>query len=292
VEATAKVYELSSDPQYEKVMSATSHLTGQKINRAVHVHRSIEDNLLRLEMARLTSQKLGTCNYRCPCAEGLTPLASVTWEMDQKLGTEYNKRFNEFLRHIQEEDLVCSVASVDAKGDRSKRPLEQDPDMCLRIVEKKNDGIVVRGAKPQVTGAYAADELIVMVSLNCKKGEEDYALIFAVPAGTEGITYICQYSPYTAERILENDVSLLGNPYGQRETAMVIFEDVFVPWERVFLCGEIGFVPVIAERFLRLHSAHSGSCKSGFLDLIIGASQLVTEYTGLKGLPNIRQINI
>jgi 4-hydroxybutyryl-CoA dehydratase/vinylacetyl-CoA-Delta-isomerase len=70
---------------------------------------------------------------------------------------------------------------------------------------------------------------------------------------------------------------------------MVIFEDVFVPWERVFLCGEIGFVPVIAERFMRLHSAHGGSCKSGFLDLIIGASQLAVEYTGLKGLPNIRQ---
>ena len=289
VDATAKVYELSLNPEYADTMTATSHLTGQTINRATHVHQSIDDMLTRIEMARLTSQKLGTCNYRCPGGECLTPLASITWEMDEKLGTEYNKRFNAFLRHVQENDLVCSAAGTDARGDRSKGPLDQDPDMYLRVVEQKSDGIVVRGAKPHVTGAYAAHEHVVMSIFARSPEEKDYALAFAVPNEAEGLTYICQYSPFTAERLLEKDVSLLGNPYGQRETAMVVFDNVFVPWERVFFCGEVDFVPVVADRFLRVHGTNcSGGCKTGWIDLIIGACQLIIEYSGLHPFPHIR----
>jgi len=291
VDTTAKVYELSADPAYQDLMTTTSHLTGQRINRAVHVHRSVEDNLARVKMARFTSQKLGTCNYRCPGAEAITPLAGLTWEVDHTLGTEYNKRFNNFLKHLQENDLVCSTCAIDPKGDRSKRVLDQDPDIYIRIVEKKSDGIVIRGAKPQVTGSYAAHEHLVLFTLDCHRGEEDYAIAFAVPNETEGLTYICQYSPYTAERIMhKGDISLLGNPYGQRETAMVVFDDVFVPWERVFFCGEVDFIPDFFNRFFRLHGAHcSGGCKPGWVDLIIGASQLIIEYSGLQHLPHIRE---
>jgi 4-hydroxybutyryl-CoA dehydratase/vinylacetyl-CoA-Delta-isomerase len=136
IDATARVYELTTDPEYADIMTATSHLTGEPISRALHIHQSREDLFKRLEMARLSSQKLGTCNYRCPGNEMLPSLAATTWEIDQDKGTEYHQRFNEYMRHAQENDLVVSGSVTDPKGDRSKRPLEQDPDFYVHVVEK------------------------------------------------------------------------------------------------------------------------------------------------------------
>jgi len=137
IEATARVYDLTTDPEYTDTMTATSHLTGEPISRALHIHQSKEDLFKRLDMARLGSQKLGTCNYRCPGNEMLPSLAATTWEIDHDKGTEYHQRFNEYLRYAQENDLVVSGSVTDPKGDRSKRPLEQDPDFYVHVVEKR-----------------------------------------------------------------------------------------------------------------------------------------------------------
>ncbi len=136
IEATAKVYELTLDPRYADIMTAQSHLTNETISRSLHVHQSRQDLEKRLEMARLSSQKLGTCNYRCPGNEMLPGLAATTWEIDKDKGTEYYKRFTEYLKYVQKEDLVVSGSVTDTKGDRSKRPLEQDPDSYVHVVEK------------------------------------------------------------------------------------------------------------------------------------------------------------
>jgi len=202
IEATAKIYDLTLDPQYSNIMAAKSHLTDETISRSLHIHQSCQDIEKRLEMARLSSQKLGTCNYRCPGNEMLPALASSTWEMDRDRdrGTEYHKRFTEYLKYIQKGDLVVSGSVTDTKGDRSKRPLDQDPDSYVHVVEKRPDGIIVSGAKQHATGAYAADESLILPGLSCRKGEEDYAIAFAVPNGSEVVTYIGQYNPYSMER--------------------------------------------------------------------------------------------
>ena len=206
IDATARVYELTMDPLYADVMTATSHLTGEKISRSLHIHQSNQDIEKRLEMARLSSQKLGTCNYRCPGNEMLPSLAATTWEVDQDTGTEYHSRLNEYLRYAQENDLVVSGSVTDTKGDRSKRPFEQDPDSYVHVVEKRADGIVVSGAKQHATGAYAADETLVLPGLSCRKGEENYALAFVIPNGSEGMTYVAQYNPLSAEREQTEDI--------------------------------------------------------------------------------------
>jgi len=240
IDSTARVYELTTDPEYADTMTAKSHLTGEPISRALHIHQSKEDLFKRLDMARLSSQKLGTCNYRCPGNEMLPSLAATTWEIDHDRGTEYHQRFNAFMRYAQENDLVVSGSVTDPKGDRSKRPLEQDPDFYVHVVEKKADGIVVNGAKQHATGAYAADETLVLPGISCKKGEEEYALAFVIPNGTKGVTYIGQYNPFSVEREYEKEPRVLGNPlYGQRETCLIVFDHVFVPWDRVFMCGEV-----------------------------------------------------
>ena len=289
VEATAKVYELTLDPQYDDIMTATSHLTGETISRSLHIHQSTQDIEKRLEMARLSSQKLGTCNYRCPGNEMLPGLAATTWEMDKDTGTEYYKRFTDYLMYAQGEDLVVSGSVTDTKGDRSKRPLEQDPDSYVHVVEKKSDGIIVSGAKQHATGAYAADESLILPGLSCRKGEEDYALAFAIPNGAEGVTYIGQHNSYSVEREHVDDIRYIGNPiYGQRETCLIVFDRVFVPWERVFMCGEIGYTQRFIARFAKTHRMNcGGACKVGFMDLIIGATQIIAEYHGLSKASHI-----
>ncbi len=291
IDATARVYELTMDPEHADIMTAESHLTGEPISRALHIHQSKEDLFKRLDMARLSSQKLGTCNYRCPGNEMLPSLAATTWEIDHDKGTRYHGRFNDYMRYAQEHDLVVSGSVTDPKGDRSKRPLEQDPDLYIRVVEKRADGIVVNGAKQHATGAYAADETLVLPGISSKAGEEDYAVAFVVPNGAPGVTYIGQYNPFSAEREWETDIRFLGNPaYGQRETCLVVFDHVFVPWDRVFMCGEVEYTQRFITRFAKTHRMNcGGACKVGFMDLIIGAAKLMAEYNGLSNASHIAQ---
>jgi len=158
------------------------------------------------------------------------------------------------MKYAQAEDLVVSGSVTDPRGDRSKRPLEQDPDSYIHVVEKRAGGIVVNGAKQHATGAYAADETLVLPGLSGRRGEEAYAVAFVIPNGTEGMTYIGQHNPYTAEREGAEDIHSIGNPiYGQRETCLIVFDHVFVPWERVFLCGEVEFTQILITRFAKTH---------------------------------------
>jgi 4-hydroxybutyryl-CoA dehydratase/vinylacetyl-CoA-Delta-isomerase len=291
VEATAKLYELAAHPQHERVMIARSHLTGEKINRNLHVNRSAEDLGQRAEMALLTSQTLGTCNYRCVGCDAINALASVSYEMDRSKGTVYSQRFNSFLRNVQEKDLSVSGAVTDAKGDRAKKILEGDPDMYVHVVQRRSEGIVVRGAKLHQSGAFAAHQTVVIPGGALRKGEEDYAVAFAVPNSAPGITYILQYNALSAEREQAEDILHLGNPqFGQRETCLMVFDDVFVPNESVFMCGEAEFAGALIQRFAKTHRMNcGGACKVGFADIIIGAAQLAAEYAGTDKAPHIRE---
>ncbi|MFX0195267.1 MAG: 4-hydroxyphenylacetate 3-hydroxylase N-terminal domain-containing protein [Candidatus Hodarchaeota archaeon] len=293
VEATAKIYELANDPQYEEVMTTKSHLLeNEKISRANHPCRSTRDLELRLQMALLTAQALGTCNYRCPGSDAITALSSTTWEMDRELGTNYHERLNHFLGLIQQKDLACSAGLTDAKGDRSKRPGEQeDPDVYVRIVDRQDDGIVVRGAKLHQSGAIAVNYTFVLPGRALNPDEEDYAVSFVVPNSSKGLTYIAQWTPFSAERMMTEDYAELGNPkYGVRETSMVIFDDVFVPWNNVFMCGETAYAGKLISRFARMHRMNcGGACKVGFADLIIGATAGIAEYQGIAKSSKIRE---
>ena len=292
VMANAAIYELAEDPKYKEIMVATSHLTGEPINRNLNVARNIHDLDMRQEMALLTSQTVGTCNYRCVGCDALNGLAATTWEMDRDLKTKYNERFNKWLAFAQANDLAVSGAITDAKGDRKKRPSQQDdPDTFIHLVEKREDGIVVRGIKVSQSGAIGSHETLVLPGGALKEGEEAFALCFAVQNGAPGLTYICQYNAYSAEREFCEDESEIGNPvFGQRETSTMVFDNVFIPWERVFLFGETKFCGRMVTRFAKAHRMNcGGACKVGFSDLIIGGTVLAAEYTGVDKVPHIQE---
>ena len=193
---------------------------------------------------------------------------------------------------MQKKDLSVAGALTEPRGSRSKKIVDwPDPYLALKVVEKNDKGIVVRGAKINISGAYASHELVVLPQGAHSEAEADYAVAFATPTDAPGITYVCQYSPYSAERDLADNLEELGNPvFGQRETAMVIFDNVFVPWERVFHCGEFNYSGKMVARFARTHRMTcGGTCKVGFMNQIIGASKLIQEYKGLEKVSHINE---
>lgn len=292
VEANKASYQWALDPQYQDIMTCYSPLTGERVNRYTHVSASVEDLISKATAGTFTAEMLGTCIYRCVGYDAMHALEATTWEMDQKLGTEYHPRFIEYLKMVQKRDLSVAGALTEPRGSRKKKTLDwPDPYLSLKIVDRSSDGIVVRGAKINISGAFASHELIVLPQSSHSEGEEDYAVAFAVPVDTKGITYICQYSPYSAERDQTDDIYELGNPmFGQRETSMVVFDNVFVPWERVFHCGEYKYSGKIVGRFARTHRMTcGGTCKVGFMNQIIGACKLVQEYKGLDSVAHINE---
>jgi len=292
VESNKASYAWALDPKYKDVMSCYSPLIDGMVNRYTHVSTGIEDLVKKAEAGTFTAERLGTCIYRCVGYDAFHALAATTWEMDQDLGTTYHSRFMEFLKMVQENDLSVAGALTEPRGRRDKKTLDwPDPYLSLKVVEKNDAGIVVRGAKINISGAFASHELVVMPQSSHRKGEEDYAVAFATPTDADGITYVCQFSPYSAEREMADDLYELGNPvFGQRETSMVIFDNVFVPWERVFHCGEVQYSGKIVMRFAKTHRMTcGGTCKVGFMNQIIGASKLIQEYKGLDKVPHINE---
>jgi 4-hydroxybutyryl-CoA dehydratase/vinylacetyl-CoA-Delta-isomerase len=292
VEANKASYEWALDPRYKDIMTCYSPLIDDVVNRYTYVSASNEDLVKKAEAGTFTAEMLGTCIYRCVGYDSFHSLASTTWEMDRDLGTEYRPRFMEYLKMVQTKDLSVAGALTEARGSRSKKTLDwKDPYLSLKIVDKNKDGIVVRGAKINISGAYASHEMMVLPQAAHFKGEEDYAVAFATPVDAKGITFVCQYTPYSAERDLADDIEELGNPvFGQRETSLVVFDNVFVPWDRVFHCGEYQYSVKFVTRFARTHRMTcGGTCKVGFMNQIIGASKLIQEYKGLEKAAHINE---
>ena len=239
--AVAATYELAHKPEYEEIMTAKSHLTGKKINRFTHIHQSVDDLVKKSKMGRLMGSLTACCFQRCVGMDALNALSITTHAIDAKYGTEYNKRFLKYLEYVQENDLICDGAMTDPKGDRSLPPNKQaDPDIFLHVVEERPDGIVVSGAKAHQTGAVNSHEIIVMPTITMREEDKDYAVSFALPSDAEGITYIMGRQSCDTRK-LEGMTFDRGNMFFGGHEALVVFDDVFVPWERVFMYKEYEF---------------------------------------------------
>ena len=285
--AVAATYENALKPEYEDIMTATSHLTGNKINRFTHIHQSVEDLVKKSKMGRLLGSLTACCFQRCVGMDTLNALSITTYAIDAKYGTSYNKRFLAYLKYVQENDLVCTGAMTDPKGDRSLAPSKQpDPDMFLHVIEERQDGIVVNGAKLHQTGAVNSHEIIVMPTLTMREADRDYAVSFALPSDTEGISYIVGRQSCDTRK-LEGVTFDRGNMYYGGHEALVIFDRVFVPWERVFMCREYEFTTQLVENFAAYHR-QSYACKVGVGDVLIGATQTIAEYNGVENASHVK----
>ena len=281
-------YDAAHDPQYEELMIATSHLTGKKINRFTNIHQSTEDLVKKVKMQRLLGQKTAACFQRCVGMDAFNAVYSTTYDIDQKYGTAYHENFINFLKVAQEEDLVTDGAMTDPKGDRSLPPSQQaDPDLFLHVVERREDGIIVRGAKAHQTGMVNSHEVLVMPTISMREEDKDYAVSFAVPVDADGIKII--YGRQSCDtRKLEEGTLDTGNPKFGGHEALVIFDNVFVPNERIFMCGEYDFSGILVERFAGFHRQSYGGCKVGVGDVLIGATALAAEYSGVAKASHVK----
>lgn len=290
VAAAAVTYDLAHDARFQDLGATTSHLTGARINRFTHIHQSADDLVAKVRMLRALGQLTGTCFQRCVGFDALNALYGVTFEIDQKKGTGYHQRLVSFLKHVQANDLMCDGAMTDTKGDRSLPPHKQpDPDQYLHVVEKRADGIVVRGAKAHQTGAINSHEIIVMPTAALGPEDQDYAVSFAVPADAPGLMYIFGRQSNDQRRLEDGEIDRGNARYGiVGGEALAVFDDVFVPWERVFMCGEHEFAGLLVERFASYHRQNYGGCKAGVADVLIGASVALAEYQGVAKASHVR----
>lgn len=289
INCVAMTYELANDPEYVDLMTAKSSLTGETINRFSHLHQSTDDLRKKVKMQRLLGQKTASCFQRCVGMDAFNAIYSTTFETDKKYGTEYHKRFTEYLKFVQENDLTIDGAMTDPKGDRSKSPsAQEDQDMFLRIVEKRADGIVVRGAKTHQTGSINSHEHLVMPTISMTEEDKSFAVCFAVPSDADGIFMIYgRQSCDTRKMEAGADVDLGNKNFGGQE-ALVVFDDVFIPTDRIFLCEEWDFAGMLVERFAGYHRQSYGGCKVGVGDVIIGAAALAADYNGANKASHIK----
>lgn len=279
IEAVAETYALAHEPEHAELATVHSELVGRRVNRFTALFRSPEDLIRKIELQRVLGRRTGTCFQRCVGMDGVNAAFLGTWTA----GPQAHERFVAWLRGVQERDEMLCGAMTDPKGDRSKRPTDQ-PDAFLRIVERRPDGIVIRGCKLHQTGAANAHQLLVMPGQTFRKGEEDFAVACAVPADAPGVVMVLGRQP-SDERKGGPDA---GNArYGGQEV-VVWFEDVFVPTERVFLDGQLDAASALLEAFAGYHRASYGGCKPGNLDVLVGASAALAEEHGVRGASHVR----
>ncbi|RDE15455.1 MAG: 4-hydroxybutyryl-CoA dehydratase [Candidatus Thorarchaeota archaeon] len=291
INSVALTYDLANDPQYRDLMTAKSILTGNTINRFCHLHQSTEDLQTKVKMLRLIGQKCGTCFQRCVGMDALNSVFLTTHEIDKKHGTNYHERFIEYVKLAEGKDWTIDGAMTDPKGDRSKRPSEQvDPDIYVHVVQRREDGVVIRGAKAHQTGAINSHGHLIMPTLNMREDDHDYAICCAVPADAHGITYYYGRQSSDQRRLdvsPEGDIDC-GNPvYGGQE-CLVVYDNVFVPNERIFMDGETTFTPRLVESFAAYHRQSYGGCKVGVGDILIGAAATIAQYNGVLQASHIR----
>jgi 4-hydroxybutyryl-CoA dehydratase / vinylacetyl-CoA-Delta-isomerase len=219
--------------------------------------------------------------------DAINSMFSVTYDMDAKDGTGYHERFKEWLAQIQGLNLVLGGAMTDPKGDRSKGPsAQEDPDVFLRVVERRADGIVIRGAKAHQTGALNSHWMIAMPTMRLTEADRDYAVVCAVPVDAPGITYVYGRQASDTRAMEDNDIDV-GNACFAGQEVLVIFEDVFVPTQHVFMDGEWQYAGPLVERFTSYHR-RSYVCKTGVGDVLIGAAALAAEYNGVPDASHIK----
>ena len=290
VRSAAMTYALASKKEYRDLATATSHLTGHTISRFTHVHQNVGDLIKKVKLLRLLGQKTGTCFQRCVGFDGINAVYSVAYETDQKYGTDYLERFKKWLIYIQDENLMVVGAMTDPKGDRSKGPADQpDPDQYVHVVERRSDGIVIRGAKLHMTGAVNSHEILVMPTTAMDERSKDYAIVCAVPVDAPGVTMIFGRQTSDDRRDKRERIDVGKPSFGSvGGEALIAFEDVFVPKDRIFMNGETALTGALVYRFAAHHRANYGACKTGLMDVLIGAVSYLTQVQGTDKGSHVR----
>jgi len=276
-------YDLANDPKWSEDFTSWSTLIDEKVSWWNAIPETTEDVLqLVRNIKNVTSKKY--CVFCMGLA--LDVLWAITYDMDKEIGTKYHHNLQGFFKEIQKDDLRFCMGVMDAKGDRGVKPGKQsDPDVHMRIVEKNDKGIVVRGCKAHVSGGPVTHRIVVIPCRAYGADEEEFVVSFALPTNTPGIKYIVRPSAGPIEK--KEMTSPLSSEVGWLE-CFTVFDDVFVPWENVFMCGEWEYTDPLMRCFSAYVRLTKGVCVSARTDIFIGASALVSQVNGIEKAGHVK----
>ncbi len=281
-------YHLADDPAHRALCVVAEG--GREYSRYYQLPRSADDLIKRSALIELATAKGETLVVLIKeiGTDALFGLLRVSRDIDAKHGTTYERRVRTFYEHCRDNDLAVAVAQTDVKGDRSRGPSAQDdPDLYLRIVDRRNDGIVVRGAKAHTSVSTNANELIVLPTRAMTEADRAYAVSFAVPVNTPGLVLLASAFDSMAPQAAESE-----HPISVRHKMMettTVFNDVFVPWDRVFLAGEHEFAGPVALAFVEHHRFTAISYKLPLVDALVGSAWLMAEMNGITKAGHVRE---
>ena len=285
VNAIGMTYDFARLTEHREYALAEQHTSGRTVNRFVHINRDTEDLLSKLEYVRALCQLTG-CAMRYLTMDGLNALYQSTYQIDSTCNTEYSSRLIEQMHRIQDNDLTVGIAMTDAKGDRSLRQNEPPkPDSLVRIVARRPAGIEISGVKAIVTAAPYVHELFVLPGRNMKREDKDFAVACQVPIDAQGLTIIARPAGRPGDTAAQ-----FSSRFGQ-STGVCVFENVFVPYDRVYMCGEWEHSEHLTKTYANHHRHTCIGARAGFGDLLIGASAMMIETNGLdvEAEPHLRE---
>jgi 4-hydroxybutyryl-CoA dehydratase / vinylacetyl-CoA-Delta-isomerase len=276
VNAIGLTYDFALNKDFSQWMAATEQSSGEVVNRFMHINRSSQDLLDKLEAVRVVCQYSG-CAQRYLGQDGLNAIYETVHRVDAEHNTEYGQRFMHYLHEVQKNDISLGLAMTDGKGDRKKRPSEQsNKKSYVHISERRADGIVISGAKSIVTGAPYVHEFLVLPCRKMNEEDKDFAVCCAVPIDAKGLTIITRPAGRPG-----NESAKFSAKFAQ-SVGVVVFEDVFVPWEKVFLAGEYEHSQHLTTSFAAHHRHSCIGARAGFGDLLIGAGNLMADANGVQ----------
>lgn len=276
-------YEMAESDAYRDL--ATFEQDGEQHSAYYRIPRTTEDLLNRSKLIEAATAEGDTLVVLIKeiGTDALFALLSVTAEFDDPT---YHERARTFYEHCRDHDLALAVAQTDVKGDRVKRPAQQtDPDMYVRVVERRPDGVVVRGAKAHTSVVTNTNEVIVLPTRAMGADEQDWAIAFALPVNTPGLRFIASPFGDNASHEGERPISAVRK---MMET-ITIFDDVFVPNDRIFLDGDTAAAGRLALTFVEYHRFTAVSYKLPLIDALGGCAALAADYNGILNVSHVRE---
>ena len=281
-------YQLAHDPAH-RALCVVSNDDGD-YSRYYQIPRTPDDLLKRSELIELATTEGGTLVVLIKeiGTDALCGLLRVSSAVDKQYDTEYAQRVQAYYTHCRDNDLAIAVAQTDVKGDRALKPSAQhDPDMYVRIAERRSDGIVVRGAKAHTSVSTNANELIVLPTRAMGESDRDYAVSFAIPMDTPGLVLLA--SAFDSHGPQSSPVELPISAEHKMMETTTVFDNVFVPWDRVFLAGEFDFAGPLALAFVEHHRFTAISYKLPLVDALVGSAMVMADMNGIAKAGHVRE---
>ncbi len=287
VNSMAIDFEMAHNPAYKDLAVVYDEELGEEISRYYYVPKNGEDLLKQFELI-VQATTLGDGYIPLAHDIGADALNAISITANAMGNKEYIERIENYRRYLKKKDLAVVAAVTDVKGDRLLRP--SDPkqahkDFYVRVVEKNSKGIVVRGAKAHISGAAYSNEFFVLPCRAMVEEDKDYAVAFAIQANAKGIKQVVRpFKPFITPFEFPRK-----RPVKMITDSLIIFDDVFVPWERVFLCGEWQYAVTMVYNFALLHRRTGCAYRIPLSEQFLGAAQAIAEYNGVANVPHVRE---